>query len=239
MTCETYRQSVDALLEGDLDAATRDEMDRHSAQCEACRVFTLDLQRIRQTAGLLDRRVPSRDAWTKLAARLSEEPAFRKHAPPRAPRGTWSWSILAAAAALVTIVGLSVVLLQRGLFSTTPTSSGNAQTNHLVESIEHDLQQAAEHYEKAISGLEQVANASESPLDPTVMATVRENLTLIDRAIDESRSALRQNPESRQAQASLFEAFRRKVALLQNTITLMNEMRKGNQAGAARIVDKS
>ncbi len=39
------------------------------------------------------------------------------------------------------------------------------------------------------------------------------------------------------AQESLFDAFRRKVSLLQDTIALMNEMRKGNQAGAARIAE--
>jgi len=38
------------------------------------------------------------------------------------------------------------------------------------------------------------------------------------------------------AQESLFGALRSKVALLQETLTLINEMRKGNQEGAARIV---
>ena len=37
------------------------------------------------------------------------------------------------------------------------------------------------------------------------------------------------------AQESLFEAFRSKIGLLQDTISLINEMRKGNQAEAARI----
>jgi hypothetical protein len=49
--------------------------------------------------------------------------------------------------------------------------------------------------------------------------------------------ALRAHPENRLAQESLFEAFRRKIALLQDTIALMNEMRKGDQAGAARVVE--
>ena len=68
------------------------------------------------------------------------------------------------------------------------------------------------------------------------------NLTIIDQAIRESRTALESQPTSELAQESLFEAFRRKVALLQDTISLINEMRKGNQAGAARIIqnlDKS
>jgi hypothetical protein len=69
------------------------------------------------------------------------------------------------------------------------------------------------------------------------MATLKQNLSLIDAAIDESRVALRAHPESQVAQENLLEAFRRKVALLQDTIALMNEMRKGNEAGAARIVE--
>ena len=44
-------------------------------------------------------------------------------------------------------------------------------------------------------------------------------------------------PLAHSALASLFDALRRKVALLQDTIALMNEMRKGNSAGAAQIVD--
>ena len=60
---------------------------------------------------------------------------------------------------------------------------------------------------------------------------------MIDQAIDESRTALRTQPADQMAQESLFEAFRRKVSLLQDTIALMNEMRKGNQAGAARVAE--
>ena len=62
-------------------------------------------------------------------------------------------------------------------------------------------------------------------------------MDVIDKAIGESRSALRAEPANRPAQQSLFEALRRKVSLLQDTIVLMNEMRKGNEAGAARIVE--
>ena len=43
-------------------------------------------------------------------------------------------------------------------------------------------------------------------------------------------------PENDVAQESLFGALRSKIALLQDTIALINEMRKGNQEGAARIV---
>jgi hypothetical protein len=117
------------------------------------------------------------------------------------------------------------------------TQPGNAATGSPVESFEAELQLAADHYEKAISALERVANQADSPLDPEVTATLRKNLEVIDKAIADSRGALRSEPENRVAQESLLDAFRRKLALLQDTVALMNEMRKGNQAGAARIVE--
>ena len=48
---------------------------------------------------------------------------------------------------------------------------------------------------------------------------------------------MRAEPLNTQAQDSLFDAFRSKIALLQDTIALINEVRKGNQAEAARIAD--
>ena len=103
---------------------------------------------------------------------------------------------------------------------------------------------AEQHYQNAIAKLEQAARldqAASGPernaLDPQTAAMLQKNLQVIDQAIAESRSALRSEPLSAAARASLFDALRRKVALLQDTIALMNEMRKGNSAGAAQIVD--
>jgi hypothetical protein len=65
---------------------------------------------------------------------------------------------------------------------------------------------------------------------------LQKNLEVIDQAIGESRAALQTQPTSDVAQESLFEALRNKVVLLQETVVLINEMRKGNQEGTARIV---
>ena len=146
-----------------------------------------------------------------------------------------------AASLLIALVAGSLYVVNlsrtRRARARTPRRPGNATSGELVQSIENELDQAAAHYEKAIAGLEQVANASDSPLDPELMTTLKANLGVIDQAINESRTALRAQPANQLAQESLFEAFRRKVALLQDTIALMNEMRKGNQAGAARVAE--
>ena len=124
---------------------------------------------------------------------------------------------------------------------TTPGTPGtppvNANDAKLVQSVEMELSLAEQHYEKAIAGLEQIAKAGEGVLDPQIAATLQKNLGVIDQAIRDSRTALQSQPTSQLAQESLFEAFKRKVALLQDTIALINEMRKGNQAGAAKIME--
>jgi hypothetical protein len=103
--------------------------------------------------------------------------------------------------------------------------------------VEADLRAAEQHYERAIAGLEKIASADERTLDPQVAATLKKNLEIIDGAIAESRLALRSEPQSAPARESLFEALRRKMSLLQDTIALMNEMRKGNQAGTSQILE--
>jgi molybdenum cofactor biosynthesis enzyme len=72
-------------------------------------------------------------------------------------------------------------------------------------------------------------------LDPQDVAELQKNMLVVDQAIGESKAALKTQPMNTQAQDSLFEAFRTKIVLLQDTISLINEVRKGNQAEAARI----
>jgi hypothetical protein len=105
-----------------------------------------------------------------------------------------------------------------------------------AQSVEAELRQAEEHYQKAISGLEQIAKTEKGELDPRTADTLQANLAVVDQAISESRAALRAQPNSEPAQQSLLASFKAKIGLLQETVALINEMRKGNEAGAARIV---
>ena len=89
-----------------------------------------------------------------------------------------------------------------------------------------------------MSRLEQATSADRSALDPETADALDAGLTVIDEAIGESRAALQTQPESELAQVSLFEALRRKVSLLQDMLALINEMRQGNQDGAARIMSE-
>jgi hypothetical protein len=252
MTCDELLEHASDIADGSVPPRLAADVDAHLAGCARCRALVADLRLIRQTAATLDRRVPPPRLWARISARLSAEAGAgpRTVAPPgRAHHAAPAWAWMAAAAVLVVLVGGGIVYMTRSMRqaggqaasagggTAAPAGASNASSTALVETIDAELRLAADHYEKAIAGLEQVASQSDSPLDPELTSMLRKNLEVIDQAISDSRTALRAQPDSRVAQESLFEAFRRKIALLQDTIALMNEMRKGNQAGAARIVE--
>ena len=77
-------------------------------------------------------------------------------------------------------------------------------------------------------------------LDPAVAQVVERNLVLIDRAIADSRTALQGQPGSLVAQESLFDAYRRKVSLLQDLIAMASEVKRtGTEGGPTRDRSRS
>jgi tetratricopeptide (TPR) repeat protein len=246
----TYRESIEELIDGTIGAIRRAELERHLADCAECRSFLADMEAIRKTAESLEPLEPPDGVWLQIAGRLRQE--GRVQAPPApVPSRTPRYAMLAIAASLVLAVGVGIGLLVTQYRSpntpataSTPATQANAAESIDVESVEAEFRLAEQHYQNAISKLEQAARLDQAAsgrgdnaLDPQTAAMLQKNLQVIDQAIAESRAALRSEPLSASARDSLFDALKRKVALLQDTIALMNEMRKGNSAGAAQIVD--
>jgi len=224
-------------VDGTLSPADERAAERHLEGCPPCRALVADLRTVRAAAFTLDRRQPPADLLDRLQARLKAEPAPRSRvlAWPNT-RGAWAvWLAAAATLMLSTIVGV-MPLSRSARVPSTPAPNTTLEGSALVDSVEADLQAAESHYERAIQGLEQIAKTDSGELDPQVAAVLQKNLQVVDQAIDESRAALKTEPASSRAQDGLFEAMRTKVALLQQTVELINEMRKGNQAEAGRLM---
>ena len=240
-----------------LDARERANFEGHLGGCAECRRLVDDLREIRRAVGQLttDLREPPVRAWARLerAIKLEHDHGARRLQPSgtaaegdawrRPARSTVfrtaSWLAAAAILVLATAIGLQFRSARRAAdtaagASTSATAS--ISVGAAAENVEAELRAAEEHYTKAITGLEQITKTEQGALDPGTAATLQKNLAVIDQAISESRAALRTQPASEPAQESLVENFKAKIGLLQDTVALINEMRKGNEAGAARIV---
>jgi hypothetical protein len=251
MDCIDFAEAISGLADGTIDPAARPRVEAHLEACADCRQLLDDLRALRREASTLPREPLPAALWPRVAARLREQGVRGGETETRRGRtGYWQWAAIAALLVIAVGAGLLVTWSRRPPAPATtaagqshddsgvrPASTGNAESPASVQGIETELRMAEEHYEKAISGLEQVANSDQNSLDPQVAATVKRNLQVIDQAISESRTALNSEPQNQPARESLFEALRRKIVLLQDTIALMNEMRKGNEAGAAQIVE--
>jgi anti-sigma factor RsiW len=249
MMCAETRERLQERMDGTLDPVMSRAVDRHLADCEPCRSFAADLAAVVDAAAALAPIDAPEHVWLQLAGRwrLENAAAVARHEAPAQPsvRSFAGWHALAAAAVLAVAIGggwiawratgstggTDVILAKPAVAATT----GNAAAVPLVESAQKDIEAAEQLYSRAIAGLEQAAESQKDLLEPQVAATLDKNIEVIDEAIGESRRAMRADPQSVVARESLFEAMRKKVTLLQNTISLVSEISRGNQAGASRL----
>ena len=216
---------VDRAIGGDERAAVAS----HLGTCLECRALAEDLASIRAAASSLEPLLPPAHVWHALSAAAA--PARRS----RFQLGWFGWRPLTAVAmSAVIAAGLWRVgtLLQSDVPA--PATSQIAEVTPVADTGSDP----EAHYTVAIARLEEVTRADRDVLDQETAGAMNAGLMVIDDAIIESRAALRSEPQSESAEESLFAALRRKVTLLQEMLALINEMRKGNQEGAARILSE-
>jgi RNA polymerase sigma factor (sigma-70 family) len=241
MACERYLNAIDELIDGTLGPIRRAELELHLETCEDCRALVEDLRELSRATRSLDRLEPPERVWTGIASRLAQEGRVARHfaATPRHR----SYTVLALAAALILTVAASLFLLRpRGTgpaalpaqtASAPHAGESNVDAADPVQGVASELALTEEHLQRAI---EQAAR-SDQGVDPQTVAVLQKNLQVVNQAIAESRAALQTNPQSTPARQTLYDALRQKIQFLQDTIALMNEMRKGDAAGAAEIVE--
>lgn len=209
--------TLSEYVDDGLPAAARAGVREHLASCAQCQAVVDGLRDVQSAAGRLPLLQPRREAWPRIERSLRASGPIRRPVP-------WTW--LAVAASLLVAVALGFQIVRERVQP--PAGAADAENVASAQAIEAELRQAEEHYQKAIAGLEQIRNAGKGALDAQTAATLEKNLSVVDQAISESRAALRVQPTSEPAQASLLESFKAKITLLQDTVSLINEMRQGS-----------
>jgi hypothetical protein len=245
MACDKYLNSIQERVDGTIGSIRRAELEMHLEMCPECRALFEDLQRIHGAAADLPVLAPPDRAWLQIAGRLRQEGRITQAAPAARASARPYLAWLAIAAALVITAGYAVMQIVPGApapaattTASAPPASSTTPGGSAVEAV-NAVETAQAQFEKAIADLEKVAKANQQALDPGTSATIEKNLGIIDQAIAENRIAVKAEPASVAARETLFDALRQKVLLLQDTISLINEMRKGNNAAAAQLVNKS
>ena len=248
MACERYLNAIHELIDGTLGPIRRAELELHLESCDECRALVGDLREIARATESLEDIVPPPQVWSHIAARLQQEGRVQ----PVSTRAPWqrNRTVLALAATLVLAVGASLFVLwprpaptpaaPGAATAATPSptaggneAAGNADPVDPVQSFDAELAKT----DAQLTRVYEQATKLDDSLDPETKADIQKSLLVMNEAAKDIRSRLKTDPQDAIAQQSLYETLKQKIQFLQNTITLMNEMRQGDAAGAAQVVE--
>jgi hypothetical protein len=218
--------TLNEYLDNELEPAAHDAVLMHVAGCAVCRTLLSELDDVKRDAAALGPIQPPARVLERLDRVIGS-----------ATMAGWSsrgsLGPLAAAAVLLigTLVGVrfSPVPGQMTPAVSLPAGGDDSSPSPRAQEIEAELQQSEAHYQTAIVGLEQLANAEQSALDTETATTLWQGFAVIDQAIGESRAALAIDPQSGPAQEGLLNGLKTKMALLENTVALINAARKSRE----------
>lgn len=203
MTCNDHEIRMHEELDGELPPALRALLDAHCAACPECARMRDDLRALRDAARALPTTIePPAELWDRINAVLPDSPGS---VVPLRPKGFWNTARPYLAAACVAGAVLAAALL-RGMPPdgvATPPGDGPLA---LVESLEAE-------YGAARAEFLQALEAREAALPGDTLATVRENLAVIDGAVEEIRLALDADPANLGLMELLVAARGRELAL--------------------------
>jgi predicted anti-sigma-YlaC factor YlaD len=198
MRCEDVRDQLDGYLAKSLSADQLRRIDEHLDGCAECQIDSQAASSIDRRLPALQREIqPATDLWSGIAPRLGPRRRFDLQ---RAGM---------AAAALLLVAASSTVtwLVMR---------NDVAQEAVAFQSLEAD-------YARAALELTQLYSAARATMAPATREVLERNLAVIERALEEARTALRGDPDNSALEAIVTTAYRRKIEFLERATTLDRE----------------
>lgn len=206
-------------IDNELDAPARASVEQHLARCAECRDVLSDLRAIASHAPQLPGSLPDRDLWDGVAARIGAQADGRvvPFAAKTPRRFSFTLPQLAAAGiALMVMSGSLVYMAQSGNSRADfPAMSAEAPPANIAPVSLADPQ-----YDNAIADLEDALDAGRSKLDPETVKVLEQNLSSIDKAIEQCRQALEADPANAFLNSHLVSARQHKLSLLRRATAL-------------------
>lgn len=210
-------ERLSEYLDGELPEADRTAVDAHLAGCAECLEVLEDLRAIVETARRLPEAIPERELWSGVSNQIGDARIARFPARSRRRFSFTLPQIAAAGVALMLTSGGLVYLLRPEPPAITATSApvqpDLADLTMPVALVDAD-------FDGAVADLERRLAAGRGRLDPETVRVLEQNLSAIDRAIDECVRALEADPANSYLNNHLVSARQRKLALLRRASAL-------------------
>lgn len=188
----------------------RAEIERHLIACVDCRAEVARLRNLVADIGALPLGVaPGRDLLAGINARIDAG------APAAAPLRSRSVRHLSAAAAAVLVLGGAVALgYILGVQERADVATAPAQQDASPAATARTVAAVDAQYADAAAELERLLAQNRATLRPETVRIIEESLAVIDRALEEARAALRDDPGNPMLEQILRANHEQKLDLL-------------------------
>jgi len=227
MNCEKYQVLLSDFIDGSLAQSDHDSIEAHFSDCRACSAARGDLEAIvgfcREHRGEYDAVPNERALWLRISNIIESELSVASPTPIPSGAGWWfrlmnrSWElsfpqVAAAVIGIVIVVSAVTTLgLRRfnfgggsGVQSAGPSLALNGSS---VTDRFRQRQQVVDYWNQRVELNKQRWN-------PQMRETFDRNMSVIDAAVDDSMSRLKQNPHDEVSEEILNAALNDKLALL-------------------------
>jgi anti-sigma factor RsiW len=218
MNCTEVTDRCDRYLDGRLDVSEADALRAHVAGCRSCADELEFIRELRVQVAALPRSLdPPHDLWPGVATLIADATVVR---------GRFVRRMLMAAAAATLVAGSVVTSYYVGRqVAVTKVVQAPTPDPGLSEILLVSLAGlGVDDYGATRAALLDALEARQHELSPETMRVVRENLLVIDRAMDSIATALGEDPENQALMRQLAGTYRRQVDLLQRAVRLPSDI---------------
>jgi anti-sigma factor RsiW len=221
---DQWTDRLSEYLDGTLARIEGDALERHLAECEACREVLADLGRVVERARGIEDRPPARDLWAGIARRIGATPGQRPGVS-RAGGTPWirrriSFTLPQLAAAAVALMLLAAATAAVVLRIAGPLAIAGTGTAGQAALAPRAVPVSTPRLDAAVERLEQALRDGQGRLDSTTVQIIERNLAIIDRAIAQAHQALERDPANMFLNRHLTNQKLRKLELLRRATEL-------------------
>jgi anti-sigma factor RsiW len=200
-------------LDGALPPAEQADVQAHVADCVQCRDELDALRQLLAEVQSLPRGIrPERDLLPSIHQAIDRERVI-----PIAgwrSRTLWSMRWAVATAAMLLIVATAVITQAVAKKYRVTDSAATPPVSGSAVLVTREVDKLETEYRDAIAELQQLIEAQRTQLSPVTLRLLEQNLQIIDRAIQESRAALQEDPANDIINEMLWSAYEKKLELL-------------------------
>jgi hypothetical protein len=231
-THEEWILQLSGYIDGGLSGDDRSALEAHLAECGECRQTLADFRSVVARAGELGDMLPARDLWPGIAGAIGAPVSTRGakvialptvSGAGQAPAGIFlSRPQLAAAAGILMLISaVATWTVGPGLAAVDATDVATAPAQESETRFASEAAEAPPSLAEELRSLESALGDLGNGLDPNTLHIIHRNLSVIDRAIEDSRRALALDPGSDFLEEHLVRAWERKRDYLQSAVRVV------------------